>query len=75
MYKTVGRILSVLGISGMLVFAYQYFQAKNIFGLFGMDIEISNGNLLPIFFSFMVLLAGLLISKGGVSADIPKKIA
>jgi hypothetical protein len=63
MNKTLGNILSVGGLIGILFFGYQYLADSESFQLFGADIAVSTGDYVPVLISAIVLVAGLLISR------------
>lgn len=61
MRKALGYILS---ISGLIVLAYsiiQYFEETETFSIFGADVVISQGNLVPIIISLIITVLGLLL--------------
>lgn len=61
MNQTLGGILSVAGLIGILFFGYQYMADTESFSLFGADIAISTGDVIPIAISIIVLIVGLFI--------------
>jgi hypothetical protein len=63
MKQTLGSILSVAGLLGILYFGYQYLADSESFQLFGADIAVSTGDYVPILFSAVVLAVGLFIYR------------
>ncbi|MFO8030478.1 MAG: hypothetical protein R6U28_11510 [Cyclonatronaceae bacterium] len=61
MRRTIGGILSVAGIIGIIYYGYQYFQETEHFDALGAEVTLSTGDYIPIVISAVVLLAGLLI--------------
>ena len=63
MNQALGGILSVAGLIGIIIFAYQYMQDSESFSLFGADIAVSTGNWIPIAISVIVLVVGLFVYR------------
>lgn len=63
MKKTLGSILSIGGLIGVIIFGYQYLQDSESFSLFGADIAVSTGDYVPILISLLVLIAGVVIYR------------
>lgn len=63
MNQTLGGILSVAGLIGIIVFGYQYMADTESFSLFGADIAVSTGDVVPIVISAIVLIVGLVIYR------------
>jgi hypothetical protein len=63
MKKSIGSILAVGGLLGVLYFGFQYFQNSESFEAFGADVAVSTGNLTPVLVSGVVLLIGVLITR------------
>lgn len=63
MSKTIGGILSVAGLIGILFFGYQYLQDSESLSVFGADVAVSTGSLTPVIISAVVLVAGIIISR------------
>ncbi len=61
MKRTIGGILSVAGLLGIIYFGYQYLQDTDSFDVLGADVTVSTGDYIPIIISAIVLVAGLLI--------------
>ncbi len=63
MNQTLGGILSVAGLIGILFFGYQYMADTESFSLFGADIAVSTGDVVPIVISVIVLVIGLFLYR------------
>ncbi|MEX2435453.1 MAG: hypothetical protein WD735_02150 [Balneolaceae bacterium] len=63
MKQTLGSILSVAGLIGILYFGYQYLADSESFQLFGADIAVSTGDYVPILISVIVLVVGLVLYR------------
>jgi predicted cation transporter len=63
MNQTIGSILSVAGLIGIIFFGYQYIQDSESFSLFGADIAVSTGDYIPIVISAIVLIVGLVLYR------------
>ncbi|HKK44265.1 MAG TPA: hypothetical protein VJ964_02005 [Balneolaceae bacterium] len=63
MKQTLGSILSIGGLVGIIIFGYQYLGDTESFQVLGADIAVSTGNYFPILISAIVLVAGLVIYK------------
>jgi hypothetical protein len=63
MKQTLGSILSIGGLIGIIFFGYQYLDDSESFELLGADIAVSTGDYVPILISLIVLVAGLLIYR------------
>jgi hypothetical protein len=66
MNQTLGSILSIGGLIGVIFFGYQYMADSETFSLFGADVAVSTGDYVPILISAIVLIVGLALyrSKG-----------
>ncbi len=62
MRRTIGGILSVAGIIGIIYFGYQYFQETEHLDAFGAEVTVSTGDYIPIIISAIVLVVGLMLS-------------
>jgi len=60
--KTVGIILLVLGIVGLIVFGVQAFNDSESFNFLGLDIAVSKANWTPLIISVLVTVAGILLT-------------
>lgn len=63
MKQTIGGILSIGGLIGVIVFGYQYLADSESFQFLGADIAVSTGDYVPILISLIVLIAGLVIYR------------
>ena len=63
MNQTIGGILSAAGLIGIIFFGYQYMADTESFSLFGADIAVSTGDVVPIVISAIVLIIGLVIYR------------
>lgn len=64
MKKTLGYILSLGGLLGVIYFTYEYMQESESFSVMGADVAVSTGDWIPILVSALVMVIGLLMSKG-----------
>lgn len=63
MKQTIGSILSIAGLIGVIYFGIQYINDSESFELLGADVAVSTGDWIPILISAIVLIAGLLIYR------------
>ncbi len=63
MKKTIGGILSVCGLIGVIFYTYQYMQDSESFSALGADVAVSTGNWVPILISAVVLVVGILVAR------------
>lgn len=63
MKETIGRIIMIGGVLGMVYYGYEYFQDSESFEAFGADVAISTGDYTPIIISAVVMLVGIAITK------------
>ena len=66
--KTVGIILLILGIIGVVVFGIQAINDSESFSLLGLDIAVSKANWTPLILSGLVTLVGGLLTGMGKKA-------
>lgn len=65
MKRTLGIILTILGLIGSVIFGLQAAQDSETFSLLGMDIGVSSANWTPVIASVFVLVLGVVISRKG----------
>jgi len=63
MQKTLGYILAVGGLIGVIYFTIEYMQDSETFELLGADIAVSTGDWVPILVSALVMVVGVLMSR------------
>lgn len=63
MKKTIGGILSIGGLIGVIFYTYQYMQDSESFSALGADVAVSTGNWVPIVISALVLVVGILLTR------------
>ena len=63
MKQTIGSILSIGGLVGVIYFGYQYLDDSESFELLGADVAVSSGNYVPILISLIVLVVGVLVYR------------
>lgn len=63
--KTVGTILSIIGIIGILLFGIQAINDSESFTLLGLDVAVSKANWTPLIISFVVAAVGLIALLAG----------
>ena len=63
MKDTIGRILTIGGVLGIIYFGWQYYEESESFEAFGADFAISTGDYNPIIISAVVMLVGIIITK------------
>lgn len=63
MNRTLGGILSIAGIIGIIFFGFQYLEDSESFSFFGADIAVTTGDYVPILISVIVLVVGLAIYR------------
>jgi hypothetical protein len=64
MKKTIGGVLSIGGLIGVIFYTYQYMQDSESFSALGADVAVSTGNWVPILISALVMVVGILLSRG-----------
>lgn len=64
MKKTLGYILTVGGLVGVIFFTYEYMQDSESFSVLGADVAVSTGDWIPIVISGLVMLVGVVMSRG-----------
>lgn len=61
MKQTLGGILSIAGLVGVIYFGIQYLNDSDSFELLGADVAVSTGNWVPILVSLIVLIVGVFV--------------
>ncbi len=61
MNRTLGIILTIVGLIALLYTGINYINDSESFGLFGLDITVSEGNIVPVIISGVVFILGLII--------------
>jgi len=64
MKKTIGGLLSIGGLIGVIFYTYQYMQDSESFSALGADVAVSTGNWVPILVSALVMVVGILLARG-----------
>jgi len=64
MKKTLGGLLSIGGLIGVIYFGYQYLQDSESFDVFGADVTVSTGDWIPIVISALLMVIGILMTRG-----------
>ncbi len=64
MKKTLGYILTVGGLVGVIFFTYEYMQDSESFSVLGADVAVSTGDWIPIVISGLIMLVGIVMSRG-----------
>ena len=63
MKNSVGYLLSVAGLIGVIYFTYEYMQESESFSVLGADVAVSTGDWVPIAISALVMVIGVLLSR------------
>lgn len=63
MKQTIGSILSIGGLIGVIYFGIQYLNDSESFELLGADVAVSTGDWVPILISLIILVVGLVIYR------------
>jgi hypothetical protein len=63
MKQTLGSILSIGGLIGVLYFGYQYLDDSESFELLGADVAVSTGDYVPVLISLIILIVGVVIFR------------
>lgn len=59
--KTVGIILVIIGIIGILVFGIQAINDSETFSILGLDIAVTKANWTPLIISSVITVLGLVV--------------
>jgi len=63
MNQTIGGILSVAGVIGIIFFGYQYLDDSESFSVLGADVAVSTGDIVPVLISLVVLVVGVFVYR------------
>lgn len=63
MKQTLGGILSVAGLIGVIYFGIQYMNDSESFSVLGADVAVSSGDWVPILISLIVLIVGVVVYR------------
>lgn len=63
MRKTIGIILTIVGLIGTIIFGIQAAQDSETFSFLGLDIGISSANWTPVIISVAVLIIGIILTS------------
>ena len=63
MKKTLGGLLSIGGLIGVIYYTYQYIQDSESFSALGADVAVSTGDWVPILISALVMVVGILLTR------------
>lgn len=61
MKKTIGIILTLLGLVGTIMFGIQAAQDSETFSFLGLDIGVSTANWTPVIISVILLIVGVIV--------------
>jgi len=63
--KTIGTIILVIGIIGVVIFGYQAMQDSESFNFLGMDVAVSSADWTPLIISGIVAVIGAFMASKG----------
>mgnify|MGYP006887920313 FL=1 len=61
MKKTIGIIITLIGLVGTILFGYQAIQDSETFSFLGIDIGVSTANWTPVIISVILLIIGIIV--------------
>lgn len=61
MKKTIGIILTLVGLVGTIIFGLQAIQDSETFSFLGLDIGVSTANWTPVIISVIILIVGVIV--------------
>lgn len=61
MRKTIGIILTLVGLVGTIMFGIQAAQDSETFSFLGIDIGVSSANWTPVIISVILLIVGVIV--------------
>ena len=56
--------MTVGGLIGVIFFTYEYMQDSESFSVLGADVAVSTGDWIPIVISGLIMLVGIVMSRG-----------
>lgn len=62
MRKSIGYILTIGGLIGVIFFTYKYLDNSKSFEVFGNDVMVSSGDYVPIIIAGIIMLVGVVIT-------------
>jgi len=68
MKKTIGIILTIVGLIGTIITGIQAADQSESFSFLGLDIAVSSANWAPLIISVAILIIGLVITFSGRKA-------
>ncbi|HKJ78385.1 MAG TPA: hypothetical protein VKA10_02575 [Prolixibacteraceae bacterium] len=63
--KTIGIILLILGILGLVIFGIQAMNDSESFNFLGLDVAVSSANWTPVILSAVVTVIGIVLTARG----------
>ncbi|MFH5832740.1 hypothetical protein [Halalkalibaculum sp. DA384] len=63
MRNAIGAILTVGGLASLIYTGVNYLNESESFGVFGMDVVVSQGNIVPVVVSAVVLVVGVVLLR------------
>lgn len=61
MKRTIGIILTLVGLVGTIIFGLQAIQDSETFSFLGIDIGVSTANWTPVIISVIILIVGVIV--------------
>lgn len=62
MKKTIGIVLLVIGLAGLIIFGAQAVSESESFSILGIDVAVSSANWTPVIASAVVLVIGIFLT-------------
>lgn len=62
MKKTLGIVLLVIGLAGLIIFGAQALSDSESFNLLGVDVAVSSANWTPVIISAALLVIGIILA-------------
>jgi hypothetical protein len=66
--KILGTVITIIGVVGLIITSINYANQTDKFSLLGLNITVSQGNIIPIIVAGVVLFLGLIL------LIVPKKV-